>query len=56
MKRLLLEILRVHFAGKRFQEMDRTVPVIMVTASANARIAEDCLQGGAFSWERGPHR
>jgi FixJ family two-component response regulator len=31
-------------------QTDSTVPVIIVTASADTSIAEECLKTGAFSW------
>jgi len=35
---------------KLFVQTDATVPVIMVTASSEISVAEDCLKSGAFAW------
>jgi len=35
---------------KALRQTDPSVPVIMVTASANVDTAADCLKTGAFSW------
>jgi len=41
---------------KLFQEADSRVPVIMVTANSEIRIADECLKSGAFGWVPKPPR